>query len=67
MYRWDRLDYLKKIHEEAKRDQFFIGMKLIQQNIKLNLTNKNNFNGTYQVSIENISDESKTKIDEFNN
>ena len=30
MYRWDRLDYLKKIHEEAKRDQFFIGMKLVR-------------------------------------
>ncbi|MGL2985988.1 proline dehydrogenase family protein [Flavobacterium sp. RSSA_27] len=30
MYRWDRLDYLKKIHEEAKRDSFFIGMKLVR-------------------------------------
>ncbi|OOV26430.1 proline dehydrogenase [Flavobacterium sp. LM5] len=30
MYRWDRLDYLKKLHEEAKRDQFFIGMKLVR-------------------------------------
>jgi len=56
-----------QIENQELNASFFIGMKLIQQNIKLNLTNKNNFNGTYQVSIENISDESKTKIDEFNN
>ncbi|MGO4819064.1 proline dehydrogenase family protein [Flavobacterium sp. W22_SRS_FP1] len=30
MYRWDRLDYLKKIHEQAKKDGFFIGMKLVR-------------------------------------
>jgi proline dehydrogenase len=30
MYRWDRLDYLKKLHEEAKIEGFFIGMKLVR-------------------------------------
>jgi proline dehydrogenase len=30
MYRWDRLDYLKKLHEKAKQDRFFIGMKLVR-------------------------------------
>jgi proline dehydrogenase len=30
MYRWDRLDYLKQLHEQAKKDGFFIGMKLVR-------------------------------------
>ena len=30
MYRWDRLDYLKKVHEKAKQEGFFIGMKLVR-------------------------------------
>lgn len=30
MYRWDRLDYLKKIHEQAKTEGFFIGMKIVR-------------------------------------
>ncbi|MGL2994678.1 proline dehydrogenase family protein [Flavobacterium sp. TSSA_36] len=30
MYRWDRLDYLKKIHQKAQEEQFFIGMKLVR-------------------------------------
>ena len=30
MYRWDRLDYLKKLQEQAKKDEFFIGMKLVR-------------------------------------
>nr|WP_315148300.1 proline dehydrogenase family protein [uncultured Flavobacterium sp.] len=30
MYRWDRLDYLKKLHEKAKTKGFFIGMKLVR-------------------------------------
>ncbi|SEO27028.1 L-proline dehydrogenase [Flavobacterium sp. CF108] len=30
MYRWDRLDYLKKLHEVAKVEGFFIGMKLVR-------------------------------------
>jgi proline dehydrogenase len=30
MYRWDRLDYLKKLHEKAKKEGFFIGMKLVR-------------------------------------
>jgi proline dehydrogenase len=30
MYRWDRLDYLKKLHEKAKNEGFFIGMKLVR-------------------------------------
>ena len=29
-YRWDRLDYLKKLHERAKRDGFKIGMKIVR-------------------------------------
>ena len=30
MYRWDRLDYLKKLHEQAKKEGFHIGMKLVR-------------------------------------
>ncbi|RAR70673.1 proline dehydrogenase family protein [Flavobacterium aciduliphilum] len=30
MYRWDRLDYLKALHERAKTDGFYIGMKLVR-------------------------------------
>jgi proline dehydrogenase len=30
MYRWDRLDYLKKLHLEAKEHNFHIGMKLVR-------------------------------------
>ena len=30
MYRWDRLDYLKQLHEQAKREDFHIGMKLVR-------------------------------------
>jgi proline dehydrogenase len=30
MYRWDRLDYLKKLHVQAKTEGFFIGMKLVR-------------------------------------
>ncbi len=30
LYRWDRLDYLKKLHERAKKQGFKIGMKLVR-------------------------------------
>ncbi|WP_293896427.1 proline dehydrogenase family protein [Flavobacterium sp.] len=30
LYRWDRLDYLKKLHEQAKVEGFFIGMKIVR-------------------------------------
>ena len=30
MYRWDRLDYLKGLHAEAKAEGFYIGMKLVR-------------------------------------
>ncbi len=30
MYRHDRMDYLKKLHEQAKREDFFLGMKLVR-------------------------------------
>ena len=30
LYRWDRLDYLKKLHVTAKSEGFFIGMKLVR-------------------------------------
>lgn len=30
LYRWDRLDYLKKLQETAKSEGFFIGMKLVR-------------------------------------
>lgn len=30
LYRWDRLDYLKKINELAKQEGFFIGMKIVR-------------------------------------
>lgn len=30
LYRWDRLDYLKQLHEQAKAEGFHIGMKLVR-------------------------------------
>lgn len=30
MYRWDRMDYLKKLHERAKQMGFSIGMKVVR-------------------------------------
>lgn len=30
MYRWDRLDYLKKLHERAEKEGFHIGMKVVR-------------------------------------
>jgi proline dehydrogenase len=30
LYRWDRLDYLKELHEQAKTEGFYIGMKLVR-------------------------------------
>ena len=30
MYRWDRLDYLKKLHQQAIEDGFYIGMKVVR-------------------------------------
>ena len=30
LYRWDRMEYLKKLHERAKSNGFFIGMKLVR-------------------------------------
>ena len=30
LYRWDRLDYLKKLHKQAQEEGFFIGMKLVR-------------------------------------
>jgi proline dehydrogenase len=30
MYRWDRLDYLKKLNEQAKTEGFYIGMKIVR-------------------------------------
>ncbi len=30
MYRWDRLDYLKKLHAEAQEQGFYIGMKVVR-------------------------------------
>jgi proline dehydrogenase len=30
MYRWDRLDYLKKLQEQAENEGFYIGMKLVR-------------------------------------
>ena len=30
LYRWDRLDYLKKLHEKAKAEAFYIGMKIVR-------------------------------------
>ena len=30
LYRWDRLDYLKKLHEQAKTEGFYIGMKIVR-------------------------------------
>jgi len=30
LYRWDRLDYLKNLHQRAKQQGFFVGMKLVR-------------------------------------
>jgi proline dehydrogenase len=30
LYRWDRLDYLKRLHNIAKAENFYIGMKLVR-------------------------------------
>lgn len=30
LYRWDRLDYIKKLHERAKEQGFKVGMKLVR-------------------------------------
>lgn len=30
MYRWDRMDYLKKLHEQVKTEGFYIGMKIVR-------------------------------------
>lgn len=30
MYRWDRLDYLKKVFEQAKAENFYVGFKLVR-------------------------------------
>ncbi|RNC86304.1 MAG: proline dehydrogenase [Winogradskyella sp.] len=30
LYRWDRLEYLKSLHERAKKDDFKIGMKIVR-------------------------------------
>ncbi|GGB66530.1 proline dehydrogenase [Flavobacterium suaedae] len=30
MYRWDRMDYLKKLHKQAEKEGFFIGMKIVR-------------------------------------
>lgn len=30
MYRWDRMDYLKEIHQIALNERFFIGIKLVR-------------------------------------
>ena len=30
LYRWDRLDYLKKLHNQAKVAGFYIGMKIVR-------------------------------------
>ncbi len=30
MYRWDRMDYLKGLHERARKDQFKIGIKFVR-------------------------------------
>jgi proline dehydrogenase len=30
LYRWDRLDYLKKLHNQAKAEVFYIGMKIVR-------------------------------------
>ena len=30
MYRWDRLDYLKELHQKAKAKGYYIGMKLVR-------------------------------------
>ena len=30
LYRWDRLEYIKELHQKAKAENFFIGLKLVR-------------------------------------
>ena len=30
MYRWDRMDYLKKLHAKSKAENFYIGLKIVR-------------------------------------
>ncbi|AOW19718.1 proline dehydrogenase family protein [Urechidicola croceus] len=30
MYRWDRMDYLKSLHQRAKENNFYIGLKIVR-------------------------------------
>jgi len=30
LYRWDRLDYLKKLHERAKKGKYMLGIKIVR-------------------------------------
>lgn len=30
MYRWDRMDYLKKLHKMANEEEFYVGLKLVR-------------------------------------
>ncbi|MGS2741107.1 proline dehydrogenase family protein [Sinomicrobium sp. M5D2P17] len=30
MYRWDRMDYLKKLYEQAEEEGFYVGIKLVR-------------------------------------
>jgi proline dehydrogenase len=30
MYRWDRMDYLKELHARAKKEGFYVGLKLVR-------------------------------------
>ncbi|SFW60996.1 L-proline dehydrogenase [Sinomicrobium oceani] len=30
MYRWDRMDYLKKLYKQAEEEEFYVGVKLVR-------------------------------------
>ena len=50
MYRWDRMDYLKNLHEYAKTKGFHIGMKLVR-GAYMEKENKRALEGNYPTPI----------------
>ena len=60
MYRWDRIDYLKKLIWEAREEKFFIGIKLVR-GAYMERENKRAFECAYRSPIQ--KDKISTDID----
>jgi proline dehydrogenase len=63
LYRWDRLTYLKKIHEQAKQENFFIGMKLVRGAYMEKENNRASAEG-YKTPICATKEETDTMYDD---